>query len=147
MPLGEERGLISRATLAFETLNNIKLLLHDKALRTYKKVAVMWREGGREGREGGEVGKGGEGGKGGGRAGGKGGRGGREGREGGKGGREGREGGREGRQGGKGGREGRVWKVNTVQVVLDFQSHEFTSQFQTRSDTRLHSLVSAGFLM
>ena len=98
MPLGEERGLISRATLAFETLNNIKLLLHDKALRTYKKVAVMWREGGREGgregREGGEVGKGGEGGKGGGRAGGKGGRGGREGREGRKGGREGREAGR-----------------------------------------------------
>ena len=74
MPLGEERGLISRATLAFETLNNIKLLLHDKTLRTYKKVAVMWREGGREGREGGEVGKGGEGGKGGGREGGKGGR-------------------------------------------------------------------------
>lgn len=92
MPLGEERGLISRATLAFETLNNIKLLLHDKALRTYKKVAVMWREGGREGREGGEVGKGGEGGKGGGREGG---------REGGKGGR----GGREGRKGGKRGRE------------------------------------------
>ena len=69
------------------------------------------------------------------------------GREGGKG---GREGGREGREGGKGGREGRegrVRKVNTVQVVLDFQSNEFTSQFQTRSDRRLHSLVSAGFLM
>ena len=58
MPLGEERGLISRATLAFETLNNIKLLLHDKALRTYKKVAVMWREGGREvGREVGREGR------------------------------------------------------------------------------------------
>lgn len=96
MPLGEERGLISRATLAFETLNNIKLLLHDKALRTYKKVAVMWREGGREGREGGEVGKGGEGGKGGGREERKGG----EGRGGGEGGKGGREGGREGRQGG-----------------------------------------------
>ena len=96
MPLGEERGLISRVTLAFETLNNIKLLLHDKALRTYKKVAVMWREGGREGREGGEVGKGGEGGKGEGGEGREEGRGG-EGREGGKG---GREGGREGRQGG-----------------------------------------------
>ena len=90
MPLGEERGLISRATLAFETLNNIKLLLHDKALRTYKKVAVMWREGGREGREGGEVGKGG--------------RGGREGREGGEGGKGGK-GGRGGRKGGKRGRE------------------------------------------
>ena len=96
MPLGEERGLISRATLAFETLNNIKLLLHDKALRTYKKVAVMWREGGREGREGGEVGKGGEGGKGGGREERKGGEG-----RGGEGGREGREGGREGREAGR----------------------------------------------
>ena len=63
------------------------------------------------------------------------------------GGREGGKGGREGREGGKGGREGRVRKVNTVQVVLDFQSNEFTSQFQTRSDRRLHSLVSAGFLM
>ena len=93
MPLGEERGLISRATLAFETLNNIKLLLHDKALRTYKKVAVIWREGGREGREGGEVGKGGEGGKGGGREGG-----GREGGEGGRGGRGGRKGGKRGRE-------------------------------------------------
>ena len=77
--------------------------------------------------------------------------GGREGGKGGReGGREGREGGREGREGGKGGREGRegrVRKVNTVQVVLDFQSNEFTSQFQTRSDRQLHSLVSAGFLM
>ena len=67
-------------------LNDIKLLLHDKALRTYKKVAVMWREGGREGgeggREGGEGGKGGEGGEGG--KGGKGGREEREGREGGR---------------------------------------------------------------
>ena len=62
-------------------LNDIKLLLHDKALRTYKKVAVMWREGGREGGEGGKGGR-------------EGGRGGREGREGGKRGREGREGGR-----------------------------------------------------
>ena len=70
-------------------LNDIKLLLHDKALRTYKKVAVMWREGGREGGEGG---KGGEGGREGGE-GGRGGREGREGREGGKRGREGREGG------------------------------------------------------
>lgn len=131
MPLGEERGIISRATLAFETLNNIELLLHDKALRTYKKVAIMWREGGREG-----------------------GKGGREGREGGKGGREGRGGrverkGREGGREGREGREGRVRKVNTVQVILDFQSNEFTSQFQARSDRRFHSLVSAahGFLM
>ena len=60
-------------------LNDIKLLLHDKALRTYKKVAVMWREGGREGGEGGRGGEGGEGGKGG-----KGGREEREGREGGR---------------------------------------------------------------
>ena len=64
-------------------LNDIKLLLHDKALRTYKKVAVMWREGGREGGEGGKGGEGGrEGGEGG--EGGKGGREEREGREGGR---------------------------------------------------------------
>ena len=94
--------------------------------RIKKWLSCGGREVGREGREGRE-----------------GGREGREGREGGKRGREGRE----GREGGKGGREGRVRKVNTVQVVLDFQSNEFTSQFQTRSDRRLHSLVSAGFLM
>ena len=67
-------------------------MLHDKALRTYKKVAIKWREGGRE---------------------------------------------------------GQIRKLNTVQVILDFQSNEFTSQFQTRSDRRFHSLMSAahGFLM
>ena len=64
-------------------LNDIKLLLHDKALRTYKKVAVMWRERGREGGKGGKGGKGGEGG----REGGEGGKGGREEREGREGGR------------------------------------------------------------
>ena len=71
-------------------------MLHDKALRTYKKVAIKWREGGREG-----------------------------------------------------GREGQIRKLNTVQVILDFQSNEFTSQFQTRSDRRFRSIMSAahGFLM